>query len=227
MRITAIATAGFVALVLAPAAGAHVTVQPTELPSGGFARIDIRVPNESDDSGTVKVAVEFPDGIGFASYEPIPGWTVEIERETLAQPLETEDGQVTEQVKTITWTGDGEAGVIPPDAFQDFGVSMSVPEGVGRTVTFKAVQTYQNGDVERWIGEPDSDTPAPTVTLVEGGDDHHDAAAGSEDAETATGADTADHDDTAPAAVTWIALGLGGVALLAGGAALARGRRSA
>ena len=100
------------------------------------------------------------------------------------------------------------------------------------TLTFKAVQTYDDGEVARWIGAPDSDTPAPTVTLVEGGEDHHDgeAAAGNDPAETTAAAEADDHDDDdhgAPAAVTWIALGLGAVALLAGGAALARGRKGA
>ncbi len=33
-------------------------------------------------------------------------------------------------------------------------------------MTFKAVQTYSNGEVVRWIGPPDSEEPAPQVKLT-------------------------------------------------------------
>ena len=228
MRISLIPATALAALVLAPVAGAHVTVQPAELPAGGFARVDVRVPNESDTAGTVKLVVQMPDGVAFASFEPIAGWSVEVERETLAEPVTTEHGEITEQVSTITWTGDGEAGIIPPGAFQDFGLSISVPEGADRDLTFKAVQTYDDGEVARWIGDPDSDEPAPTVSLVEGAADDHDAAAAGEGTEVAAPADDHDGDGQgAPAAVTWIALGLAGAALLAALGAIARGRRVA
>lgn len=54
-----------VAVLAAPAAMAHVTLQPKQAPAGGFARLDVRVPNESDDAATTKVRVQFPPG--FAS----------------------------------------------------------------------------------------------------------------------------------------------------------------
>ena len=42
-----------------------------------------------------------------------------------------------------------------------------MPEGKpGTALTFKALQTYDNGDIVRWIGAPDADTPAPQVTLT-------------------------------------------------------------
>ena len=52
---------------LPAAAGAHVTLQPTEAPAGGFARLDVRVPNERDDAATRKVAVQMPPGFASAS----------------------------------------------------------------------------------------------------------------------------------------------------------------
>ena len=36
----------------------------------------------------------------------------------------------------------------------------------GSKLTFKALQTNQGGQVVRWIGAPDSDKPAPQVTLT-------------------------------------------------------------
>ena len=129
MNFTRMATiVALAALALPAAAAAHVTIQPEELPADTFTRMDVRVPTERDDAGTVKVDVELPDGFYFASYEPVPGWTVKVTKEKLAEPVEIEEGfEATEQVKRITWTGDGEAGIVPPDAFQDFGLSVLSP----------------------------------------------------------------------------------------------------
>jgi hypothetical protein len=42
-----------------------------------------------------------------------------------------------------------------------------VPEGAaGSELVFRAFQTYQRGERVAWTGAPDSDTPAPRVTLL-------------------------------------------------------------
>ena len=42
-----------------------------------------------------------------------------------------------------------------------------MPEGKpGDKLTFKALQTYDDGEIVRWIGPEDADEPAPTVTLA-------------------------------------------------------------
>ena len=153
----------------APTASAHVTVQPKTAPSGGFVREDVRVPNEQDKANTTKVELQLPDGFISVSYEPVPGWTVTVGKTKLAKPQKDDDGnEITEQVKTITWTGDGKEGKIAPGQFQDFGLSVAMPSAKpGTKLTFKALQTYDNGDVVRWIGAPDADEPAPQVTLVD------------------------------------------------------------
>jgi uncharacterized protein YcnI len=162
--------AALAALALtAPAtAAAHVTIQPNTAPAGGFTRLDVRVPNERDDKGTVKVDVQMPPGFVFASYEPVPGWSVKITKEKLDKPIEVEGLELDEQVARITWTGDPErGGIIRPGEFQDFGLSVGMPDGEpGSKLTFKALQTYQGGEVVRWIGPEAADEPAPTVTLT-------------------------------------------------------------
>ncbi len=80
-RRTLIAAAALAVAAAAPAAaGAHVTVQPNEVPAGQFVRVDVRVPNERDDAGTRKVQVRFPPGFASASFEPVPGWDVRVTR---------------------------------------------------------------------------------------------------------------------------------------------------
>ena len=51
----------------------------------------------------------------------------------------------------------------------EFPLSVGVPGKSGDTLTFKALQTYDNGDVVRWIGAPDADEPAPTITISDEG----------------------------------------------------------
>jgi uncharacterized protein YcnI len=147
---TAAAAAVAAALTLPAAASAHVTLQPDTAPADGFTRLDVRVPNERDDTATVKVDVQFPDGFDTVSYEPRAGWKVTVRRSG-------------ERVTRITWSG----GRIEPGQFTDFGLSLRMPDGEpGDKLTFKALQTYEGGEVVRWIGPEDADEPAPIVTLT-------------------------------------------------------------
>ena len=61
-------------LVLAPAAAAHVTVNPNEVPADSFARFAIRVPNERANADTTKVTLRLPQGLFFVNFQPKPGW---------------------------------------------------------------------------------------------------------------------------------------------------------
>jgi periplasmic copper chaperone A len=168
MRQLIPATVCALALLVPATAAAHVTIQPNTAPTGGFTRLDVRVPNERDDAGTVKVDVQMPPGFTSASYEPVPGWSVKITREKLDKPIEVEGLELDEQIDRITWTGDPKrGGIIRPGEFQDFGLSVAIPDGKpGSKLTFKALQTYEGGEVVRWIGPEDADEPAPTVTLT-------------------------------------------------------------
>lgn len=211
-------------LVLSSSAAAHVTLQPSSAPAGQFVRLDVRVPNEQDNASTNKVAVKFPDGFIFASYEPVPGWKVSIKTSKLDTPVEAEGEKFTEQVSQITWTGQGSEGKIGPGQFQDFGLSVQIPDKAGTTLTFPATQTYDNGDVVRWIGAPDSEEPAPTVEVTAAaGEEHGAAASGSADEEKSS-SDEGGSDDSKTLSI--IALVVGGLGLLLGGFALSRARRA-
>ena len=235
-RITLAATAA--AMLAAPAAAqAHVTVQPQEVPAGSFTRVDVRVPNERDDAGTTKVVVQMPDGIASASYEAVPGWTVEVAKEPAPEPIDMHGEQVTEQVDTVTFTGHGKQGVIRPGEFRDFGLSIRTPDGEpGQTITFKALQTYEGGEVVRWIGPEDSDDPAPTVTLTGNPDEPVSSGAtgaqepaiggGSAPSTGAEAATTSASSDDGGDGLAIVALIVGALGLIAGLAGLLAGRRS-
>lgn len=206
-------------LAFPAAAAAHVTLQPSEVPAGGFTRLDVRVPTERPDASTTKVEVQFPPGFTTVSTEPVPGWTAKVARVKLAKPQVNDEGEkITDRVDTVTWTAGGQGG-IGPGQFQDFGLSVAVPDKAGSSLTFKAVQTYSSGEVVRWIGPPDSEEPAPQVKLTaaegEGG-----GTAPAAQQEPASGGD----DDGGSDTLSIIALIVGAAGLAAGIAALLRGR---
>jgi periplasmic copper chaperone A len=162
-RATPIVAVVAAALALAPAAAAHVTLNPPEWEAGGFARFAIRVPNERDAAATTRVTLQFPAQILSASFQPVEGWRRTVEMVELDQPIEVEGERVTERIDTVTWSG----GRIRPGEFQEFGVSFRTPEEPGSELAFPAVRRYSDGEVVRWIGPPDAEEPAPRVAILE------------------------------------------------------------
>jgi uncharacterized protein len=205
-------SAAMVVLLSASIAQAHVTVQPDQADTEAFVVESVRVPNEQDDASTNKVAVQFPPGFAEVSFAPVPGWRVSVKKTKLDKPITTDEGEeLTEQVSEVTWSG----GKINPGEFQDFPVSLQMP-AKAQTLTFKATQTYDNGDVVRWIGPPDAEEPAPQVKVVAASDEA-----------AATPAESSNSNDDSSDTLAIIALIVGGLGLVAGIAALVTRRRAA
>jgi periplasmic copper chaperone A len=216
-RWTVTAGAAIVSVLALPgAAVAHVTLQPQEAPAKGFVVEDVRVPNEESSANTTKVSVQFPDGFAEVSFQPVPGWNVKVKKTKLAKPITTDEGdKLTEQVSQMTWSG----GKIAPGEFLDFPVSLQMPDKAGTTLTFKAIQTYDNGKVVRWTGPPDAQEPAPQVKVT--------AAEGQTASATPTASRSKESDDSDSNTVAIIALIVGALGLLAGVGAWLTRRRAA
>ncbi|MFI8101603.1 YcnI family protein [Streptomyces sp. NPDC086023] len=218
-------------LLLSGTAFAHVSVQPGQAEKGGYATINFKVPNERDNASTNRLEVTFPADHPLASVMPqdVPGWQVEVTKSKLAKPLTIHGKQITEAVTKVTWTG----GKIAPGRFQQFPLSVGqLPEDADRMV-FKAIQTYDNNEVVRWIEEPqdgadEPQNPAPVLKLTEPtGEGHHGGASGGKDDAKQTDAkaekDGAHGDDHASASgssdTTARALGIAGILVGAAGVA--------
>lgn len=231
-RLFAAAAAVLAAIVtLAPSASAHVTVNPREAETGGFTKLAFRVPNERDNAGTVKLEINFPPEhpIRSVSVRPHQGWTYRIEKTPLATPITSGEGEpTTEAVSKITWTG----GTIRPGEFDEFEVSVGpLPENTGQLV-FKALQTYEGGEVVRWIeertpggGEPEH--PAPVLTLINAQQEDRAATATEGGGATSAQADLASKDDVDSAQRNGvIGIVVGALGLIVGGLALLARRRA-
>jgi uncharacterized protein YcnI len=171
-RVAAVVAGMALAILLAGAvaapAGAHVSIKPDVAKKGSFSVFSFSVPNESSTASTVKLDVTFPTDhpIAFVSVQPIPGWTWTSEKTTLANPLKTEDGEITQAISKVTWSG----GSIGPGEFQLFTISAGPLPTDTKALEFKAVQTYSDGTVVRWIettpkGGPEPEHPAPVLKL--------------------------------------------------------------
>lgn len=204
-------------------AAAHVITQPGSATQGSVADVSFQVPNEEDTAKTTKVEVSFPADHPIASVgiKATPGWHATVTQVRLATPLQSDDGPITEVVSTITWSG----GSIPPGTFEDFTVALDpLPRNTDRLV-FKAIQTYSNGDVVRWIdtstpGGAEPDHPAPTLRLTPAVSVTHAGVVRPAAAEVTSPASTSD----LPLGVIGIVVGLLGCALAT--VALRRARRS-
>jgi uncharacterized protein len=197
MKASRIAAAGALAasavIALSVPAFAHVTVQPEGTAAkGGYAIVDFRVPNERDNASTTKLEVSFPSDHPLTSALPVPvdGWDVKVTKSKLDKPIDSHGEKITEAVSKITWTAKGDG--IEPGFLQKFPVSIGqLPEDADELV-FKAIQTYSNKEVVRWIevpqeGQEEPESPAPVLTLADAEDGHGHGASGSdEEAEEAS-----------------------------------------
>ncbi|MEV0807645.1 YcnI family protein [Micromonospora sp. NPDC050200] len=207
-------------------ASAHVSVNPREATQGGYAKLAFRVPNERDNASTTKLEVTLPADapVASVSVRPMAGWTVQVDKATLAKPIEMHGSQVTEAPSKITWTAQGDANAIKPGQFQEFEISAGPLPEVD-TMIFKALQTYSNGEIVRWIEEPSTDGsepehPAPVLKLAKApAKDVAATPAGSNNIATVRTSDTTDTNDSR----TGWALTFGIAGLIAGLAGLGFG----
>ena len=165
-----LASAALFVLTSAGVASAHVTIGPDTTAEGGSdVELTFRVPNEEASATTTQLEVVLPTDHPITGVlpEPTPGWQVAVANTTLPKPVTTDDGTVTQVVSELTWTG----GALAPGQYQGFRVLLGkLPDDTNQLV-FKAVQTYSNGDVVRWIdlaqpGQPAPDHPAPVLVLT-------------------------------------------------------------
>ena len=213
------ATAGtLVAIgVWATGASAHVTPEPSTAPKGaGDQVITFRVPNEEDAASTVSLKLQLPQDHPIAAVDALDdnGWTSTVEMQHLATPLKTDDGSFSDVASTITWTG----GKIAPGHYGEFKIlAMGLPEDTD-SLTFKAIQTYDDGKTVSWIEtQKDAEHPAAVVKLT---------AAESDTAAATPASTTTSSSSDSSKGLAVAALIVGVLALLVGAGAIINGRKS-
>jgi uncharacterized protein YcnI len=142
----ALLAAAAAALVVAAPASAHVQVRPALAAPGDPVLFQVIVPNEKE-ARTVEVTLQIPKDVLPFSFEEPEGWTRENQ--------EGADGSL----ESVTWKGE-----LAEDGFARFSFLASTPEQEGE-IAWKALQTYDDGSVSRWIGAPDAENPAAVTRI--------------------------------------------------------------
>jgi uncharacterized protein YcnI len=138
-----------VAAFVAPAtAFGHVAVSPGEVQTNDFVEFTMSVPNEKN-IPTTKVRLLIPDGVTVSVVEQTPGWKWTITRT---------NGRIT----ALTVRGS-----LPVAHYRKFSFLAGTPATPGILV-WKAIQTYKNGAVVRWTGEPGQEEASETVVTDAG-----------------------------------------------------------
>lgn len=225
------------ALLAPTSAQAHVSLHPNTIPAGAFATVNVRVPGEQEGAHVTRVDVLFPQGFTGVDYENVPGWSTRVIESKLATPI-VEDGETIDtEVSQIVWTWSGPLGRVNNGQFIQFPLSLAIPQNAaGKTLEFRTVQSYSNGQVVHWISPSlTAEHPSPRIDITAKGGTIEDVAgdeAGPQAGETAGSPST-----PAPAPAKTASAGaskglgiaaliLGALGLIAGLAALSRGRRA-
>jgi periplasmic copper chaperone A len=141
-----------------------------EAPVGADYKAVFRVPHGCKGSATVKLSVQIPDGVVAGKPQPKPGWRIEIVKGRYDKPYHHYHSEVTEGVKSVTWSG----GNLPDDNYDEFVLIGHLDEGLspGSRLYFPTVQTCEQG-VDRWVDTPgdgplsgDHQSPAPSLKLL-------------------------------------------------------------
>lgn len=140
-------------LVIAPASLAHMEIVQKRVPTGKAVTVTLDAENEESDSRTVKLDMKLPSGVTSVSPRKVGGWRVALKRSG-------------GEVDRLTVTAPKGKGFGPGEVSRTFSFSMRFAPGPARSVSFKTIQTYENGRVARWIGPRESEEPAPRLRLL-------------------------------------------------------------
>lgn len=133
-------------LALAAPAAAHVEVRPTTVAPNDPVLWTVLVPGERE-VGTTQVKLQIPDGVLPFSFEDQPGWK------------RSEQRAANGALEAVTWKGKA-----AKDGLVALRFLASTPEQPG-TIAWKTLQTYEDGEVARWIGDAASENPASVTTV--------------------------------------------------------------
>ena len=214
---------GILAVMAAPAA-AHVTVTPSVTSAGSYTVLTFSVPHGCDGAPTTKIAIKIPEGINAVTPTVNPGWTVEKVLADLNPPVKDSHGnEITKRVDQILYTAKTP---LPGDIRDTLELSLQLPKKPGETLAFPTVQTCAPGETA-WAqvaaeGAEEPEHPAPAFKLTKSaGDGHSDEATKEPEL-----AETSNTNGGSTGAVSWIALVIAALGLIAGGFALVRTRKS-
>ena len=160
MRIVRLLGAGALVVLVCgtgSAAWAHVEFAPSPVPVGEVAHLTLTLENEQSNAGTVKIELAFPKPLTVDGIPSVNGWTATVQ-----------GGSIGSDATGIVWVRPTASPTENPAVKIDLG---PIPSGASQ-LQFKVLQTYSNGEVDRWIqpwpaGQPEPDMPGPVLKVTD------------------------------------------------------------
>lgn len=175
---TSTASAVAALLLLGTAAHAHITLEYQVAPAGASYKASLRVGHGCDGSPTRQVSVLIPQGVRGARPMPKAGWSVEVQRQALAQPSTSHGRTVAEDVVRVTWTARTPADTLAAAHYDEFILVAQMPERPG-TLYWPVNQVCEQGRLD-WVEIPAAGqkasslkAPAPTLEILPAVDAGH------------------------------------------------------
>ena len=160
-------------------AAAHVTLEYQVANAGSYYKGTFKVGHGCGSSPVKQIVVTVPGGVQGAKPMPKAGWTLEVTRTKLAQPVLDHGKTVTEDVSRISWTAKTPADYLQNDWYEEFVLQAKLPAKEG-TLYWPVSQICEEGRVD-WTDLPkagqklsDLKNPAAALELMPtgGGGEH-------------------------------------------------------
>lgn len=166
------------AAFVAATASAHVGLEYQVAPAGAMYKATFQVGHGCGTSATRQVTVTPPAGVLEARPMPKAGWSLEIQREKLAEPVTRQGRTVNERVARITWTVKTPADALPSDQYDEFVLMAALPAQAG-TLAWPVSQVCDSGRAD-WTEVPrpgqsphELKNPAPLLEVLPAADSSH------------------------------------------------------
>jgi uncharacterized protein YcnI len=162
----------FIAAILtAPMAFAHISLEPTTANAGAYQKLTFRVGHGCEGSATNSITVLLPEGINGAKPMPKPGWSIATVDARLDAPVMSHGVAVTSAVREVSWKG----GPLPDSQYDEFSMQVKLADAAGKLV-FKVIQGCDKGRAE-WSEVPGAvgamKHPAPVLNVLPAADHVH------------------------------------------------------
>jgi uncharacterized protein YcnI len=159
------------ALAAFTAASAHVALEYQVAPAASSYKATFKIGHGCGTAPTRQVSVAIPAGVLGAHPMPKPGWSLEIQRDKLAQPATSHGHTVTEDVVRVTWTARTPADMLPSEQYDEFSLVAQLPDRAG-PLYWPVTQVCEPGRMD-WTEVPRSGqslselkTPAAVLELL-------------------------------------------------------------
>lgn len=165
-----IATGILLMSTLAPvsSAYAHITLEYQVAPAASSYKASFKVGHGCAGSPTRQIVVDIPAGVQGARPMPKAGWTLDVQREKLAQPINSHGRSITEDVVRITWAAKTAGDMLAHAHYDEFVLVAQMPDKAG-PLYWPVHQICEEGRND-WVevpkpGQKQSDLKAPAASL--------------------------------------------------------------